>query len=65
MGVLCLIFLVCALRTNIVFVVIFFSLMLAFFLLTGAVWAQAEDYTGNAKIANRCFVVSAHQAVWS
>jgi succinate-acetate transporter protein len=42
MGVLCLIYLVCSLRTNIVFVVIFFTLVIAFGLLTGAYWYNAK-----------------------
>lgn len=58
MGVVCFVFLVCALRTNIVFVGIFLSLMTAFFLLTGARWALAEDFDGNAAIARRCVIVS-------
>lgn len=58
MGLVCLIFLICALRTNIVFVAIFLSLMTAFFLLTAARWALAEDFDGNAAIARRCAIVS-------
>lgn len=42
MGLLCFVYLICALRTNIVFVVIFFTLVLAFSLLTGAYWHNAE-----------------------
>jgi succinate-acetate transporter protein len=42
MGVLCLIYLVCSLRTNIVFVIIFFTLVLAFGLLAGAYWQNAN-----------------------
>jgi succinate-acetate transporter protein len=42
MGVLCLIYLVCSLRTNIVFVVIFFTLVLAFGLLAGVYWENAK-----------------------
>jgi succinate-acetate transporter protein len=42
MGVLCFIYLVCSLRTNVVFVVIFFTLVLAFSLLTGAYWYNAR-----------------------
>jgi succinate-acetate transporter protein len=43
MGVLCLIYLVCSLRTNIVFVVIFFTLVCAFGLLAGAYWQNANS----------------------
>ncbi|ESZ92125.1 hypothetical protein SBOR_7504 [Sclerotinia borealis F-4128] len=47
MGVLCLIFLVCSLRTNVVFVVIFFTLLLAFALLSAVYWHTANSI-GNA-----------------
>jgi succinate-acetate transporter protein len=42
MGVLCFIYLVCALRTNIAFVIIFFTIMLTFCLLAAAYWYNAE-----------------------
>lgn len=42
MGVLCLIYLICSLRTNIAFVVIFFTLVLAFGLLAGTYWQNAN-----------------------
>lgn len=58
MGLICFIFFICALRTNIVFVLIFLSLMIAFFLLAGARWALADDFSGNAAIARRCTIVS-------
>lgn len=55
MAVLCFIYLICSLRTNIVFVVIFFTLVLTFGLLSGAYWQNAEgigmassDPTGSA-----------------
>jgi len=47
MGVLCFIYLICSLRTNIVFVVIFFTLVLTFGLLTGAYWQLANGYANN------------------
>ncbi|KAM0271618.1 hypothetical protein ACHAQH_009045 [Verticillium albo-atrum] len=53
MMLLCLVYLVCSLRTNIVFFVIFLTLVLAFGLLTGAYWALAADYTGNAAFASK------------
>ncbi|RSL42715.1 hypothetical protein CEP54_015386 [Fusarium duplospermum] len=53
MGILALVFLVCALRTNVAFVVIFATLVPALFLLAGAFWVWAEDYAGNAKLAQR------------
>lgn len=48
MGVLCLIYMICALRTNIVFVLIFAGLVPAFGLLAGAYWHLAEGNTGTA-----------------
>lgn len=42
MGLLCLIFLICALRTNGVFCLIFFSLVLAFCCLAASFWHLAE-----------------------
>ncbi|KAH8746352.1 hypothetical protein BGZ57DRAFT_192103 [Hyaloscypha finlandica] len=44
MGVLCFIYLICSLRTNVVFVVIFFTLVIAFSLLSGAYWQLANAY---------------------
>ena len=43
MGVLCFIYLVCSLRTNVVFVVIFLTLVLAFGLLSGTYWQTAQS----------------------
>ncbi|KAM0458559.1 hypothetical protein ACHAPV_005951 [Trichoderma viride] len=56
MGLLCIIFLICSLRTNVAFFVIFLSLTIAFGLLTGAFWAQAEDFAGNAHYAHKLLV---------
>lgn len=56
MGLLCIIFLICSLRTNVAFFVIFLSLTIAFGLLTGAFWAQAEDFAGNADYAHKLLV---------
>ena len=42
MGVMCLVYLICALRTNVVFVVIFLTLVPAFGCLAGAFWKAAE-----------------------
>lgn len=56
MGVLTFVFLICSLRTNVVFVTIFFSLMFCFFMLTAAFWALAADIVGNATLANRLIV---------
>lgn len=57
MGLLCIIFLICSLRTNVAFFVIFLSLAIAFGLLTGAFWAQAEDFAGNSDYAHKLLVV--------
>lgn len=42
MGLLCLVYLICSLRTNIVFVIIFFSLVIAFSLLAATYWYNAK-----------------------
>ncbi|KAF5868757.1 putative plasma membrane protein [Botrytis fragariae] len=47
MGVLCLIYLVCSLRTNVVFVIIFFTLVVAFSLLTSVYWHTANGIGNN------------------
>lgn len=54
MGVLCFIYLICSLRTNVCFVVIFLSLVLAFGLLGGTFFHTAE---GNLALAHRLQVV--------
>ena len=54
MGVLCLVYLICALRTNIVFLVIFATLVLAFGFLAGAYWQLAQ---GNAVLGGKLVVV--------
>ncbi|GKU00724.1 hypothetical protein FLAG1_02269 [Fusarium langsethiae] len=53
MGLLSFIFFLCALRTNVVFVMIFFSLTFCFLLITAAFWALAADFTGNALLASK------------
>ncbi|KAJ9156727.1 hypothetical protein NKR23_g1125 [Pleurostoma richardsiae] len=53
MGVLCLVFLICAFRTNICFVFIFFTLLLAFSFLTAAYWLLGSNYEGNAAMATK------------
>ncbi|KAL8874036.1 MAG: hypothetical protein Q9174_000576 [Haloplaca sp. 1 TL-2023] len=55
MGVLSLMYLICALRTNIVFVTIFFGLFMCFVILTGAYWHNA---VGNAAMASKLQVAS-------
>lgn len=51
MGILCLIYLVCSMRTNLVFFLIFFTLVPAFGLLAGTFIHVAQ---GNAAIASKC-----------
>lgn len=58
MGVLTTIFFVCSLRTNVAFVVIFFSLQICFYMLTAGFWALARDNVGNADLANKLIIVS-------
>lgn len=53
MGVLCVIYLVCALRTNLVFVMIFFTLVPAFALLTAGFWFIGK---GNAARAGTLII---------
>ncbi|GJC78423.1 protein alcS [Colletotrichum liriopes] len=48
MAMICVVFLVCSLRTNVVFFIIFLTLVAAFILITAAYWFLAMDYTGNA-----------------
>lgn len=57
MTILSIIYLICALRTNFVFVVIFATLVPALLCLLGAFWAWADDYTGNTLLAQRLCVV--------
>lgn len=47
MGVLCFIYLICSLRTNIVFVIIFFTLVMVFTLLAAAYWQNANSIANN------------------
>jgi len=48
MGLLCLVFLICSVRTNLVFFLIFFSLVPAFSCLAGAYWQLALGNTATA-----------------
>ncbi|KAK7756676.1 hypothetical protein SLS62_001117 [Diatrype stigma] len=57
-NVLCFIFLILSLRTNIVFVILFFTLVIGLGLLTGAYWLMAEDIVGNAAAYGRLLVGS-------
>ena len=58
MGLVSFIYLVCAFRTNICFVIVFLALVMTFVFLTVAYWLLAEDYQGNASAANRFVIVS-------
>lgn len=61
MGLLCLVYLICSLRTNIVFFVIFFTLVLAFGLLTGTYWQLTNAANGSTTagaLAGRLLIVS-------
>ncbi|KAI5212267.1 GPR1/FUN34/YaaH-class plasma membrane protein-like protein [Aureobasidium subglaciale] len=53
MGMLCLLYFICSLRTNVVFAMIFFTLVLAFGCLTGAYWNLAIAYGNPATSAAR------------
>lgn len=53
MAVLCLVYLVCSLRTNIVFVTIFLSVVIGFSLIAATYFNLS---LGNASVANRCLV---------
>lgn len=53
MGFLCLIYLVCSLRTNIAFVIIFLTLVIAFGLLVGTYFNLS---LGKVDVASRCLV---------
>lgn len=57
MGLICFVFLICSLRTNIAFFIIFLSLVVAFGLLTGAFLLNADDITGNAARVHKLIVV--------
>lgn len=58
MTILCVMYLICSIRTNIAFVVVFLTLVIAFGLITGAYWALAQDYTANAAFAANLLEVS-------
>jgi succinate-acetate transporter protein len=67
MGVLSLLYLICALRTNITFVAIFFGLFMTFVLLAGSYWQFALGHGGIAlklQIASGAFGFMACIAGW-
>lgn len=56
MGLICLIFLIGSLRTNVCFFLIFLSLVLAFGFLTGAYWLMASGHTAESTSVHRLIV---------
>lgn len=50
MGLMCFVYLICSIRTNFVFFMIFFTLFIAFSLLAGAYW---QLNNGNTALAGR------------
>lgn len=67
MGLLSLLYLICALRTNMVFVTIFFGLFMCFVLLTGSYWNIAIDQAAlgaKLQIASGAFAFLACLAGW-
>ncbi|CZT13968.1 related to Y.lipolytica GPR1 protein and Fun34p [Rhynchosporium agropyri] len=62
MGLLCFIYLICALRTNVVFVIIFATLVPSFGLLAGAYWhnalALSTGSASHAETAHKCQVAA-------
>lgn len=67
MGLLSLMYLICALRTNIVFVTIFFGLFMCFVILTGSYWHIAMGHAGTAaklQVASGAFAFLACLAGW-
>ncbi|KAI4093030.1 MAG: hypothetical protein LQ344_003177 [Seirophora lacunosa] len=67
MGLLSLLYLICALRTNLVFVTIFFGLFMTFVILTGSYWEIAIGHTAIAarlQIASGAFAFLASLAGW-
>lgn len=67
MGFLSLLYLICALRTNLVFVTIFFGLFMTFVILTGSYWEIALGHASVAaklQIASGAFAFLACLAGW-
>lgn len=56
MGMITLVFLICSIRTNIAFVVLFFSLVIAFELLAAAFFLNGDDFIGNAGTSHKLVV---------
>lgn len=58
MGIMCFVYLIASVRTNVCFLFIFFTLVMAFGMLTAAYWHLAE---GNAALATKFITVSNNQ----
>ncbi|KAI4595958.1 hypothetical protein KJ359_006250 [Pestalotiopsis sp. 9143b] len=58
LGIVTFIFLLCSVRTNVVFVIIFLSLTMCIGFITGAYWQLAKDYAGNAAFAGKLLVAA-------
>ncbi|KAF4592320.1 hypothetical protein GQ602_002619 [Ophiocordyceps camponoti-floridani] len=56
MGLITFIFFVCSMGMSFVFMILFLSLCITFLLLTGALFALANDPVGNARVGGRCIV---------
>lgn len=58
MGFMCFVFLICSIRTNVCFMIIFTCLVVNFSLLTAAYWFLALDYAGNAARAGNLIIAA-------
>ncbi|ORY62587.1 GPR1/FUN34/yaaH family-domain-containing protein [Pseudomassariella vexata] len=58
MMILCFVYMICAIRTNLVFLLMFVTLTLVFGFVTAAYFVLASNYAGNAKLAGN-FLVTA------
>ncbi|PHH75318.1 hypothetical protein CDD80_2474 [Ophiocordyceps camponoti-rufipedis] len=56
MGLITFIFFLCSMFMSFVFMILFLSLCITFLLLTGALFALANDPVGNARVGSRCIV---------
>ena len=67
MGLMSLIYLICALRTNLIFVAIFFGLLMTFVVLTGSYWHLAlghKELASKLQVASGAFGFMAVMAGW-
>lgn len=61
MAVLMFVFMICATRTNLVYTLIFLSLLIVFLMLSSAYWTLG---VGNASTGNKCVVVSSLESCY-